>query len=59
MYDIVLDTGVIKVDDAVTYIASAYTELLKNKRFGIERKASSLSVDPLLLKHVETMLAAV
>ncbi len=59
MYDIVFNTGVVKVDDAVACIASAYTELLKNKRFGIERKASSLTVDPLLLKHVETMLAAI
>ncbi len=57
MYDIVFNTGVIKVDDAVSCIATAYANLIKNKRFGLERKASSLEVDPLLFKHVEKMLA--
>ena len=59
MYDIVLNTEIIKPDDAVACIASAYAELLKNKRFGIERKVHSIEVDPLLLKHVQNMLASV
>jgi len=57
MYDLVFNTGVIKSDDAVSCIASAYAELMKNKRFGIERKASLIEVDPLLFKHVQKMLA--
>ncbi len=59
MYDIVFNTGVVAPDDAVPCIASAYTALMQNKRFGIERKASSLEVDPLLFKHVKNMLAAI
>ncbi len=59
MYDIVFNTGVIKADDAVPCIASAYTALMKNKRFGIERKVSSVEVDSLLFEHVEKMLAMV
>ena len=57
MYDIVFNTGVITADDAVPCIASAYTALMQNKRFGIERKVSSLDIDPLLFKHVKNMLA--
>lgn len=59
MYDIVCNTGVVAPDDAVTCIASAYASLMKNKRFGIERTASSIEVDPLLFKHVQKMLALV
>jgi len=59
LYDIVFNTEVVKPDDAVSCIASAYAELMKNKRFGIERKVSSVEVDPLLFKHVEKMLATV
>ena len=58
MYDIVFNTGVIKSDAAVSCIASAYVGLMKNKRFGIERKAGLIEVDPLLFKHVQKMLAA-
>ncbi len=58
MYDLVINTGVVKPDNAVTCIADAYASLLQNKRFGIERKASSLEVDPLLFKHVQKMLAS-
>jgi len=57
MYDLVFNTGVIKSDDAVSCVASAYAELMENKRFGIERKASLIEVDPLLFKHVQKMLA--
>ncbi|MDY0288706.1 MAG: cytidylate kinase-like family protein [Sphaerochaeta sp.] len=57
MYDIVFNTDVTKPDDAVLCIASAYAGLMKNKRYGIERKASSLEIDPLLFKHVQRMLA--
>ncbi|HKL59713.1 MAG TPA: cytidylate kinase-like family protein [Sphaerochaeta sp.] len=57
LYDIVFNTGVVSPDDAAPCIASAYTALMKNKRFGIERKVSSIDVDPLLFKHVQKMLA--
>jgi cytidylate kinase len=58
MYDLVCNTGVVSRDDAVSCIASAYASLMKNKRFGITRTASSLEVDPLLFKHVQKMLAS-
>ncbi|HKM08717.1 MAG TPA: hypothetical protein VJ869_17300 [Sphaerochaeta sp.] len=36
----------------------AYTALMQDKRFGNERKASALEVDPMLFKHVQKMLWA-
>ncbi len=59
LYDIVFNTAVVKPDDAVLCIASAYTELMENKSFRGGRKANSLEVDPLLFKHVQNMLASV
>lgn len=59
MYDIVFNTDVIKADDAVSYISSAYTALMENKRSGSKRIIRSLEVDPLLFKHVDKMLATV
>jgi len=59
MYDLVFNTGVIRPDDAVPCIVSAYAELMKNKRSDAERKASLIEVDPLLFRHVQKMLATV
>ncbi|MDD4574649.1 MAG: cytidylate kinase-like family protein, partial [Sphaerochaeta sp.] len=59
MYDIVFNTELVKPDEAVSCIASAYAELMANKRYGIGRKVSSIEVDPMLFKHVKGMLATV
>lgn len=59
MYDIVFNTELVKPDEAVSCIASAYAELMANKRYGIGRNVSSIEVDPMLFKHVKGMLATV
>ena len=58
MYDIVFNTGVVKPDQAVSSIIAAYTALMQDKRFGNERKASALEVDPMLFRHVQKMLSS-
>lgn len=56
MYDLVFNTAVVRPDDAVASIVSAY---MQNQRLGAQRKVSSLEVDPMLFKHVHMMLAAI
>lgn len=59
LYDIVFNTAVVKPDDAVSSIAAAYAQLMKNKRYGIGRTISSLEIDPLLFRHVQQMLSTI
>ena len=56
MYDIVLNSEVVKPENAILCIRTAYTELIKNKRYGTDHTVSSVEVDPLLFKHVQKML---
>lgn len=58
LYDLVFNTDVIKAEDTIPTIVTAYKTLEQNKRFATKRTVSSLDVDPLLLNHVQQVLAS-
>jgi cytidylate kinase len=55
-FDLVLDTGVVTAKQAMEWISTAYTNLVENGRYGATYKVSAIEIDPVLQKHVKTML---
>ncbi len=55
-FDLVLDSGVVNPDKAVTWICEAYRTLMKQGRCDTDKRVGDIQVDPILHKHAAAML---
>jgi cytidylate kinase len=55
-FDLVLDTGVVTLNQAMDWISFSYENLMEAGRFGAAYKVSDIEIDEVLKKLVKTML---